>query len=89
MPNVVNLARSTPATHMLVVRHRNKPGVLAYVFEALRTAGINVLETHNIIFEDALAAVARIDMDRAPSEALLETLPSGNANIIDVQLVAL
>jgi D-3-phosphoglycerate dehydrogenase len=89
VPNVVNLARSTPATHMLVVRHRNKPGVLAYVFEALRGAGINVLETQNIIFEDALAAVARINMDRAPSAALLAALPTGNADIIDVQLVAL
>jgi D-3-phosphoglycerate dehydrogenase / 2-oxoglutarate reductase len=89
VPNVVNLARSTPATHMLVVRHRNRPGVLAHVFEALSAAGINVLETHNIIFADALAAVARIDMDRAPSAEVLEALPTGNENIIDVQLVAL
>jgi len=26
VPNVVNLARRTPATHMLVVRHRDRPG---------------------------------------------------------------
>ena len=26
VPNVVNLARQTPATHMLVVRHRDRPG---------------------------------------------------------------
>ena len=35
VPNVVNLARRTPATHMLVVRHRDRPGVLAHVFEQL------------------------------------------------------
>ena len=29
VPNVVNLAKRTPATHMLVVRHRDRPGVLA------------------------------------------------------------
>src|SRR6185369_9185193 len=29
VPNVVNLARQSPATHMLVVRHRDRPGVLA------------------------------------------------------------
>src|SRR5206468_1331153 len=28
VPNVVNLARKTPATHMLVVRHHDRPGVL-------------------------------------------------------------
>ncbi len=89
VPNVVNLARTTPASHMLVVRHRNRPGVLAHVFEALRAAGINVLETENIIFEDAEAAVARINMDGAPPEPLLAGIQTGNENIIDLQLVAL
>ncbi len=36
VPNVVNLATRTPATHMLVVRHRDRPGVLAHVFDNLR-----------------------------------------------------
>ncbi|MFL5273557.1 MAG: NAD(P)-dependent oxidoreductase, partial [Anaeromyxobacteraceae bacterium] len=36
VPNVVNLARRTPATHMLVVRHRDRPGVLAHIFGHLR-----------------------------------------------------
>ena len=71
VPNVVNLARRTQATHMLVVRHRNRPGVLAHVFDNLRGEGINVLETENIIFEDAQAAVARINIDGSPSGALL------------------
>ena len=43
----------TPATHMLVVRHRDRPGVLAHVFEHLRAAHLNVQETENIIFEGA------------------------------------
>ena len=89
VPNVVNLARRTPATHMLVVRHRNRPGVLAHVFDHLRAEGINVLETENIIFEDAEAAVARINMDGALSAAQLTTLEAGNENILSLQLVAL
>src|SRR5258708_8386589 len=36
VPNVVNLASRTPATHMLVVRHRDPPGVLPPGFERLR-----------------------------------------------------
>ena len=89
MPNVVNLARRTPATHMLVVRHRDRPGVLAHVFEHLRRDDINVQETENIIFEDAKAAVARINMDRAPSAAQLAAIESGNQDILSLQLVAI
>jgi D-3-phosphoglycerate dehydrogenase len=89
VPNVVNLARRSQASHMLVVRHRNRPGVLAHVFDNLRGEGINVLETQNIIFEDAQAAVARINIDGSPSGALLAGIQAGNDNIISLQLVAL
>ena len=89
VPNVVNLAKLTPATHMLVVRHRDQPGVLAHVFEYLRVAHLNVQETENIIFEGAEAAVARINLDGAPSPRALDAMRSGNADILDLQLVKL
>jgi D-3-phosphoglycerate dehydrogenase len=89
VPNVVNLAKQTPATHMLVVRHRDKPGVLAHVFEYLRVAHLNVQETENIIFDGAQAAVARINLDGAPSARALDAMQSGNADILDLQLVKL
>ena len=89
VPNAVNLAHRTPATHMLVVRHQNRPGVLAHVFEHLRAEGINVLETENVIFEHAEAAVARINMDGAPAESRLAVIKGGNENILSLQLVAL
>ena len=89
VPNVVNLATLTPATHMLVVRHRDKPGVLAHVFEYLRVAHLNVQETENIIFDGAQAAVARINLDGAPSARALDAMKSGNADILDLQLVKL
>ncbi len=88
VPNVVNLAKHTPATHMLVVRHRDRPGVLAHVFDHLRTGDINVQETENVIFDGA-AAAARINLDGAPSDALLETIQAGNADILDLHLVAI
>ena len=89
VPNVVNLATQTPATHMLVVRHRDKPGVLAHVFEYLRVAKLNVQETENIIFDGAHAAVARINLDGAPSLRALDAMQSGNVDILDLQLVKL
>jgi D-3-phosphoglycerate dehydrogenase len=87
VPNVVNLARRTPATHMLVVRHRNRPGVLAHVFEHLRLANLNVQETENIIFEGADAAVARINMDGAPGQGVLASVAAGNPDVLSLQLV--
>jgi D-3-phosphoglycerate dehydrogenase len=87
VPNVVNLAKKTPATHMLVVRHRDRPGVLAHVFDRLRHGNINVQETENVIFEGAEAAVARINLEVAPPDALLSMIRGGNADIIDLQLV--
>jgi D-3-phosphoglycerate dehydrogenase len=87
VPNVVNLAKKTPASHMLVVRHRDRPGVLAHVFEHLRRGNINVQETENVIFEGAQAAVARINLDGAPSDALLRDIQAGNGDILDLHLV--
>jgi D-3-phosphoglycerate dehydrogenase len=89
VPNVVNLAKKTPATHMLVVRHRDRPGVLAHVFEHLRGGNINVQETENVIFEGAQAAVARINLDGQPPEQLLNTIRQGNSDILDLHLVTI
>jgi D-3-phosphoglycerate dehydrogenase / 2-oxoglutarate reductase len=89
VPNVVNLARRTPATHMLVVRHRDRPGVLAHVFSHLRHANLNVQETENIVFEGAEAAVARINLDGAPAADLCQTIKAEHADVLDLQLVTL
>ena len=89
VPNVVNLARRTPATHMLVVRHRDRPGVLAHVFDRLREANINVQETENMVFEGAEAAVASINLDGAPPSALCQRIKSDNADVLDLQVVKL
>ncbi|MFN7979768.1 MAG: NAD(P)-dependent oxidoreductase [Vicinamibacterales bacterium] len=88
VPNVVNLARSTPATHMLVVRHQDRPGVLAHVFAELRAAHLNVQETENVVFEGAEAAVARINIDGAPEPYVLDAVRD-HTHILDVQLVKL
>lgn len=89
VPNVVNLARQTPATHRLVVRHVDRPGVLAGVLDAIKSEQINVQEMENIVFEGAAAAVARINLDNAPSEAILNGIRSGSADIIELNLIQL
>jgi D-3-phosphoglycerate dehydrogenase len=89
VPNVVNLARQTPATHRLVVRHVDRPGVLAGVLDAIKSEQINVQEMENIVFEGAAAAVARINLDNAPSDALLNQIRSSNSDIIELNLIQL
>lgn len=89
VPNVVNLAERTPATHRLVVRHCDRPGVLAHVLDAIRQAHINVQEMENIIFAGSEAAVARINLEAAPPRGVLERLQAENADIIEVSLLEL
>ena len=89
-PNVVNLARKSPACALLVVRHFDRVGVLAAVFDRLKAAGINVQETENIVFDGAKAAVARIHLEQAPSEETLSDRSARAArDIIELSLLAL
>jgi D-3-phosphoglycerate dehydrogenase len=88
-PNVVNLARQSPACCALVVRHYNRVGVLASVFDQLKRAGINVQEAENIVFDGANAAVARIHLDQAPAEETLDSIRKSSYYIIELSLVLL
>jgi D-3-phosphoglycerate dehydrogenase len=87
VPNVVNLATRTPATHRLVVRHRDRPGVLAHVFAQLRSWSLNVQETENVIFAGAEAAVASINLDGEPPADLLRAIEQGSQDVLSLQVV--
>jgi D-3-phosphoglycerate dehydrogenase len=89
VPNVVNLADRTPATHLLVVRHHDRPGVLAYVLNEIKAANINVQQMENIVFAGAEAAVARIELDGALEPAAVDRIRAGNSDIIEINLIAL
>jgi D-3-phosphoglycerate dehydrogenase len=89
VPNVVNLAKKTPATHSLIVRHKGKAGALASVFTKLAGAGINAHETENIVFESAEAAIARINVDKEPSAELLANVRADCADVLELTVVAL
>lgn len=87
-PNVVNLARKSPATHVLVIRHYDRVGVLAGVFDRLKRADINVQETENIVFDGAHAAVARVALSATPTAEVMETIRA-DPNVIEVSVVTL
>ena len=85
----VNRAVKSPATCMLTVRHRNRPGVLAQVFQVLSEARINVEEMENIIYEGALAASARIQLDTPPSDTDLDRIRRSCEEILSVDLTSI
>ena len=85
--NCVNLAARTPAKWQLVVRHYDRVGVLAFVMDQLRRAGINIQEVQNIVFEGAVAASCRIQLDVETSPQLLASIKDGNHDIIGLELL--
>ena len=89
----VNLARRTPATHMLIVRHQDRVGVLAGVLGALREADINVGKMENVIFsatgdQPGGSACARIQIVGLPAPGVLDQLRTRDT-IFDVKVVSL
>ena len=89
VPNVVNLAKKSPATHLLVVHHFDRVGVLSAVFSQLKNAGINVQETENIVFDGAIAAVARIALDHAPPAHVLDAIRGASTDIMELSVLKL
>jgi D-3-phosphoglycerate dehydrogenase len=87
--NCVNLATRTPAKWQLVVRHYDRVGVLAFVMDQIRRAGINIEEVQNVIFEGAAAASCRIQLAIEPTAQLLEIIQQGNPDIIGLELLKL
>ena len=88
VPNCVNLAASTPATHLLTVRHRDRVGVLAAVLDEVKKAEWNVQEMENLIFEGAEAACARIRFDGVNKPDVAEQIQALE-NVLAVSVHAL
>lgn len=71
--NWVNRAKKTAASWQLVVRHYDKPGVLANVLGDLKASHINIEEMENVVFDGGMTACATIKLvDRPSDEALMQ-----------------
>jgi D-3-phosphoglycerate dehydrogenase len=87
--NCVNRAEASAATCILSVRHRNRPGVLASVFQVLSEQHINVEEMENVIYRGAKAASARIQLSTPPTSDDLNRIRAGCADILGLELTLL
>ena len=74
VPNCVNLAQASMATHLLVVRHKDEVGVLAGVLDRLRKATSTFKRCRTSFFKGSAAACAHIQVSHAPAHHLIEEL---------------
>jgi D-3-phosphoglycerate dehydrogenase len=84
----VNRAKITDAHYQLVVKHYDKPGVLASVLDLLRQGNINVEEIENVIFDGGIAASCTMKLKNAATADMLRKM-SENQNVISVSHVAI
>lgn len=74
--HTVNVGESGRARCTLVVRHRNRVGVLAGVLDALRKNTVNVEEMSNTIFQRGETASCSLRLAGEPDAVTLETIRS-------------
>jgi D-3-phosphoglycerate dehydrogenase / 2-oxoglutarate reductase len=72
--NCVNLAPRSLGTHSLHIRHYDRVGVLARVFDELRRRDLNVEQMQNRVFQGGNAAGATIDVVGDVGPDLISTL---------------
>ncbi|MBP89530.1 MAG: hydroxyacid dehydrogenase [Planctomycetaceae bacterium] len=87
--NWVNRLVKTPANWQLVVRHHDKPGVLAAVLSCLKEDNVNAEEIENVIFEGAQAACCTIQVDTKPSSETLEKISALEGQVIHSELMGI
>jgi D-3-phosphoglycerate dehydrogenase len=83
--NVVNIKRADFASHVVVVRHLDRVGVLAHVLGVLKDEGVNVQEMENIVLGGAKSAIAQISVDKNPSPQALLGIKM-NPNVFDASV---
>jgi D-3-phosphoglycerate dehydrogenase / 2-oxoglutarate reductase len=87
--NWVNRAKKTSAKWQLVVRHFDKPGVLAHILGDLKDSRINVEEMENVVFEGGQTACATIKLVDRPSEDVIARMRQRSDEVIQITVNAL
>ena len=72
-----------------MVRHFDKPGVLANVLEYLKTSKINVQEVENVIFEGQQTACCTMRLEARPGDDVLGEIRKRGDEIIQASLIGL
>ncbi|MDR9364689.1 MAG: NAD(P)-dependent oxidoreductase, partial [Balneolaceae bacterium] len=87
--NWLNRCEHTDAPWQLVVRHYDKPGVIANVMNELKQADINAQELTNVIFEGKQTACCTIQLDAEPSSEIMKSIRTRQDEVISATLIQL
>jgi len=83
----VNRAKALETHYQLVVKHFDKPGVLASVLDVLREGDINIEEVENIIFDGGLVACCTLKMKAPATTEMLDAIRN-NPNVLSYSHVS-
>lgn len=84
----VNRARVTDSHYQLVVKHFDKPGVLASIMDVLRQGQINIEEVENIIFDGGVVACCTMKLKESATNEMLSSIRN-NPNVLTVSHTSL
>ncbi|MBX2977068.1 MAG: phosphoglycerate dehydrogenase [Ignavibacteriaceae bacterium] len=84
----VNRAKVTDAHYQLVVKHYDRPGVLASILDVIRTGNINIEEIENIIFEGGVVACCTMKLETSATAEMLKQM-NENPNVLSVSHISL
>jgi D-3-phosphoglycerate dehydrogenase len=84
----INRAKITDAKYQLVVKHYDKPGVLASILDVIREGNINIEEIENVIFQGGVAASCTMKLKSPVSAEKLKTMQA-NPDVLSISHVAL
>ena len=85
--NWLNRCEKTQAPWQLIVRHFDKPGVLANVLAELKDAGINAQEMENVIFDGMKTACCSIQLDVKPDDGVIDAINERHDEVITAVLL--
>ncbi|PJA96915.1 MAG: phosphoglycerate dehydrogenase [Ignavibacteriales bacterium CG_4_9_14_3_um_filter_34_10] len=77
----INHAKVTDVKYQLIVKHFDKPGVLASILDVLKSGNINVEEVENVIFEGGMVACCTMKLQSSASAEMIEEIQR-NPNVI-------
>ena len=84
----VNRTKVSEAKYQLVVKHYDKPGVLASILAVIRDRNINIEEIENVIFEGGIAACCTMKLRTGATADMLKMM-NENKDVISVSHMVL
>lgn len=84
----VNRAKIRDHYYQLVVKHYDKPGVLASVLDVLKNSKINIEEVENVIFDGGLVACCTMKLATPANDEILDAIKS-NKDVLTISHVAM